>query len=173
MTEWPMRRAVAGDAPALAMVAAASFLETFAGLLPGADIVDHCRRKSSVEAFEAWLGDPDVQLTIAEHPHGAAPVGYAVVTPPDLPIASRAGDVELRRIYTLAIARGTGLGHRLMAAALADARARGGTRLLLGVFKGNARACAFYEREGFTVAGERQFRVGSGTYDDLIYGRAI
>jgi hypothetical protein len=110
MMEWRLRRATAADAPAVAMVAAASFLETFAGILPGEDIVAHCARNSSVTKFAGWAGDPASVVTLATHPAGDAPVGYAVLTTPDLPIAPHEGDIELRRIYALSITRGTGLG---------------------------------------------------------------
>ena len=98
------------------MIAAASFLETFAGILPGADIVAHCARNSSPEKFSGWAEDPASILTLAEHRQGFAPVGYTVLTTPDLPVAPTPGDIELRRIYALSITRGTGLGHNLMAA---------------------------------------------------------
>jgi ribosomal protein S18 acetylase RimI-like enzyme len=170
---WRLRRATAADAPAVSMVAAASFLETFAGILPGADIIAHCTRNSSVEKFAGWAGDPASVVSLATHPDGDAPVGYSVITTPDLPLPPQPGDVELRRIYALSITRGTGLGHRLMAQAINDARALGGKRLLLGVLGTNHVARAFYEREGFTLAGTRRFNVGSGWYDDVIYARAL
>ena len=173
MTIWRLRRADAGDAPALAMVAAASFLETFAGILKGPDIVAHCARKSSPAQFAAWAEDAGSAVTLAEHPDGAAPIGYTVLTAPDFPTTTTADDIELRRIYALSITRGTGLGHRLMAQAIEDAAALGGKRLLLGVLGTNYLARAFYEREGFTLAGTRRFNVGSGWYDDVIYARAL
>jgi GNAT superfamily N-acetyltransferase len=112
-------------------------------------------------------------VTIAEHASGAAPVGYSVLVPPDLPLELEAGDLELRRIYTLGITRGTGLGHALMARAIADARALAASRVLLGVYGGNARARAFYEREGFAVIGERRFLVGATWHDDVLYARSV
>ncbi|MCC2978937.1 GNAT family N-acetyltransferase [Sphingomonas sp. IC4-52] len=171
--DWRLRRAASADASAVAMVAAASFLETFAGILPGSDIVAHCARNSSPEKFAGWAGDPATVVTIAEHPVGEAPVGYSVLTSPDLPIDVLPGDIELRRIYTLSVARGTGLGHRLMALALADAAALGAKRVLLGVLGTNVRARTFYEREGFVLAGTRRFNVGAGWYDDVIYARDL
>jgi ribosomal protein S18 acetylase RimI-like enzyme len=170
---WRLRRATAADAPAAAMVAVASFLETFAGILPGEDIVAHCTRNSSTAKFAGWADDPASIVTLAEHPQGAAPVGYTLLTTPDLPIDVADGDVELRRIYALSLTRGTGLGNRLMAQAIADARALRAKRLLLGVLGTNQRARAFYEREGFTLAGERRFNVGAGWYDDVIYARDL
>jgi ribosomal protein S18 acetylase RimI-like enzyme len=171
--DWRLRRATAADAPAVAMVAAASFLETFAGILPGQDIVAHCTRNSSAAKFAGWADDPASVVTLAEHPEGAAPVGYTLLTTPDLPVAPLDGDLELRRIYALSITRGTGLGRRLMVQAIADTRALAKTRLLLGVLGTNRVARAFYEREGFTLVGERRFNVGAGWYDDVIYARAL
>ncbi len=170
---WQLRRASADDAGAVAMVAAASFLETFAGILGGTDIVAHCAKNSSPATFAAWADDPASVVTLAEHPHGAAPVGYTLLVPPDLPIETGPSDIELRRIYTLTLAQGTGLGAALMARAIDDARALGRQRLLLGVYGGNHRARAFYERQGFAVAGERRYLIGSTWHDDFLYARSI
>lgn len=170
---WRLRRAGAADADALAMVAAASFLETFAGVLAGPDIIRHCAANSAPAKFATWANDPASVVTLAEHPDGAAPVGYTVLTSPDLPIPPGPGDIELRRIYALSITRGTGLGAALMARAITDARALGMTRMLLGVLGRNHRARAFYERQSFTLVGERRFLVGETWYDDVVYGRDL
>ena len=170
---WRLRRAEPGDGPALSLVAAASFLETFAGIIAGSDMVRHCTLNSSPDKFETWIADAKSVATLAEHSDGAAPVGYTLLVPPDLPVPTDGHDIELRRIYALSLTRGTGLGHKLMARAIDDARAMGKRRMLLGVLGINAQARAFYEREGFTLAGERQFRVGDTVYDDVVYGRAL
>lgn len=171
--EWRLRRAVSGDAPALSLVAAATFLETFAGTISGPDMVRHCNVNSAPAKFDAWIGDPSSVATLAEHPDGAAPVGYTLLLPPDLPIETDERDIELRRIYALSLAHGTGLGHALMTRAIDDAKALGACRILLGVLGINLRARAFYEREGFELAGTRQFRVGDTVYDDVIYARPL
>ena len=103
-----------------------------------------------------------------------APLGYAVLCPPDFPAGmARESDIELRRIYTLGVAHGTGLGPALMDAAVAEARGRGHARLLLGVHPDNARARRFYERTGFVVIGERSFTVGESRFTDPIYGLTL
>ena len=173
MTMWRLRRASPADAPAVALVAGASFLGTFAGVLDGADIVAHVATNSSAAKFAAWSLSPDSVITVAEHPDGGAPVGYTLMTTPDFPIQTGDGDIELRRIYTLPLAQGTGLGTALMTRAIDDARAMGRGRLLLGVLGKNLRARAFYERHGFDVVGRRQYRVGSALCDDFIYARAL
>ena len=60
-----------------------------------------------------------------------------------------------------------------MDAAVEDARALGRTRLLLGTHEGNARAIAFYRRNGFSEVGTRTFQVGTQVCCDLIFGRAL
>lgn len=170
---WRLRRAGEGDAPAASLVAAASFLETFAGILSGRDIVAHVTNKSSIAAFARWIADPASVVTLAEHADGGAPVGYTVLTTPVDVGEPASGSIELRRIYTLSSARGTGLGAALMTRAIEDARALGHDRLVLGVLGTNARACAFYERQGFAIAGVRRFKVGDTWHDDRVYARAI
>ena len=173
MTSWRLRRAGPGDAPALALVAAATFLETYAGLIPVADMLAHCADKASPALFADWAARADHAVILAEQPRTGAPLGYAALTPPDLPVARGPGDVERRRIYALGLTHGRGLGHALMTHALDAARALGSGRVLLGVNGDNARAHAFYERQGFAVVGSRRFQVGAGSYDDRVYARDL
>jgi GNAT superfamily N-acetyltransferase len=168
-----MRRAGAGDSPALALVAAATFLDAFAGVLSGADIVAHCAANSSTAKFAQWLEDGVTIISIAEAANGAAPLGYTVLTVPDLPIDPLPGDVELKRIYTLSRVHGSGLGPALMARAIEDAQRAGHRRILLGVYGANSRARAFYERQRFVLAGTRRFLVGQTWHDDVVYARPI
>ena len=168
-----IRRALPGDADALALVGATTFLESFAGVLHGQGIIEHCRRAHAPSRYEAWLGDPTAALWLAEAAPGCAPVGYAVLASPDLPMADPAHDLELKRIYVLARYQGSGTGQRLLEHALAHARAAGASRLLLGVYAGNARAQAFYLRHGFAHLAERGFEVGGHSYRDNVMARAL
>ena len=170
---WSLRRASAADAPVLSLVAGASFLETFAGMLSATDIVAHLAAKSPPAVFAGWADDTASVVTVAEHPDGQAPVGYTVLTTPAEVGDTGPRDLELRRIYTLDLTRGTGLGAALMAQAIEDARGLGADRLLLGVFARNVRACAFYERQGFVVTEARRFKVGATWHDDLVYARPL
>ena len=164
-----IRPAGLGDAPRLALAAQASFLETFAGLLGGSDIVARCEEQLGVAAHERWLADPDARLWLAEMEEGGAPVGYALLARPDLPVATDEADLELKRIYLLSRFHGAGAGQALMEAAIAEAGRRGARRLLLGVYAGNRRARAFYVRQGFSQVGERRFQVGGNAYEDIIF----
>lgn len=168
------RLALAPDAPALSLVAGATFLETFAPIISGDDIVAHVAANNSVEKFAAWVADADSRVWIAELDDTRAPVGYALLTAPDLPaIPTSAEDIELKRIYILSRYHGGGLAGRMMNAAIAEAQAMGKRRLLLGVYAANDRAIAFYRKQGFAIVGERRFQVGAGLFEDKIMARAI
>ena len=170
--DWRLRRAGVADAAALSLVAGATFLEAFAGVLDGDDIVRHVARNNSAAAFERYRADGAI-ATIAEALAGGAPLGYTLLTTPDLPVAADDGDVELKRIYALCPTHGAGLGPALMERALLDARNAGRRRVLLGVYGGNRRAHRFYEKHGFATVGTRRFLVGATWHDDLIYARAL
>lgn len=171
--DWRLRRAGEADAAALSLVAGATFLETYFGILSGADIVQHCAEKNSAAAFARTLADDRAIVTLADHVPGGAPVGFTVLTKPNLPVPTAADDIELLRIYALAHTHGSGLGAALMERAMEDARALGRTRIFVGFYGGNDRARRFYEKHGFAFAGTRQFQVGTSLNDDLIYARPL
>jgi ribosomal protein S18 acetylase RimI-like enzyme len=157
------------DASALSLVAGATLLETFHAVVKAADMVAHVANKSSADVFAGWIGDPASAVFYSGADGTEAPLGYAVLTTPEFPIATDASDIELRRIYTLAATHGSGLGGALMQAVLDEARARERKRVLLGVHPENSRARSFYERTGFRVIGERAFIVGTMRFVDPIY----
>jgi diamine N-acetyltransferase len=164
-----VRAANAGDAQRFALLGRATFLETYAHLLPVADILAHADHQHAAHVYATWLADPKSQLWLAEHLPGAAPVGYVVQTTPDLPtIELQATDIELRRIYLLHRFQGCGVGAQLLEAAKLGASALGAKRILLGVYSRNERALGFYARSGFTQIGTRQFQVGTNVYFDYI-----
>lgn len=185
-----LRRAVVDDAPALALVGAATFLEAFTWMLPGADIIAHCAKNHSTEAYGSSLAKPDTRITLAETVASGAPVGYAMLAAPDLPSFDlKAGDIELKRIYLLSRFRsrraapvldaagvpidGLSAGQALMNAAIAEAQSMGCRRLLLGTNADNQRAISFYRRNQFADAGTRTFQVGSQCCCDLIMARPL
>ncbi len=162
---WQLRRATADDAEALALIGAATFLESYAGHLPGRDIVDHCRTRHAAALYAEWAERDDHALWLVEA-EGGAPVGYQVVAPAEYIPDARPGDLELKRIYLLRSLHGIGAARTLMDEGIAWAKARGARRLLVALWEGNGRAMAFYRRVGFEPIGERPFTVGGTTYTD-------
>jgi diamine N-acetyltransferase len=164
-----LRQAGIEDAEALAVVGAATFLDTFAGLLSGDAIVAQCSRAHAASAYAMLLAQ-GARAWLAEATDGEAPIGYALVTEPDLPGAS-AADIELKRIYSLSRFHGQGIGSALLTAAIRAAAGR--DRLVLGVYRGNARALAFYRKQGFEQIATRRFDVGGTLYDDVVLARPL
>lgn len=168
-----LRRATADDAAMLSVVGTATFLEAYTWALPGEDIVEFCMKNHTVASYAKYLAKPDTRITLAVTGQDA-PVGYAMLCEADLKgFEVRAGDIELKRIYLFSRYRSGRNGQRLMDAALADARELGRTRMLLGTNAGNARAIAFYLRNGFSEVGTRTFVVGAQHCCDVIFGRDL
>jgi ribosomal protein S18 acetylase RimI-like enzyme len=137
-------------------------------------ILEHCAGPHSAETYARWLADPDTRVWIVETEVGGAPVGYLVLSAPDVPVPDpRPDDVEIKRIYLLSRFHGGGLGARLMMGALEAARAAGKRRALLGVYARNDRAIGFYARHGFGQVGVRTFQVGRRLYDDVVLACAL
>jgi GNAT superfamily N-acetyltransferase len=186
-----LRSATLADAPALALCGAATFLEAFTWMIPGADIIAHCAKHHTVAAYEDYLRKPDTRITLAlagPGPEPAAPVGFAMLCAPELPsIETFPTDIELKRIYlfsrfrTAPVVAASNIpvtpnlrpAHALLESAVADARAIGRKRLLLGTKDDNQRAIAFYRRNHFTEVGTRTFQVGGQLYSDLIFAKEL
>ena len=165
---YSIRQAVIADAPALSLVGGATFLETYTTILPGHDMLAHCAVNHSAEKYRTFLSDPSFVVWIAEAPLGA-PVGYLLLGPASLPVEGPVpGDLEVFRIYVLAPYHKAGVGHRLMGLAIDAARAQGAGRLVLGMHNENARALAFYRRQGFEVIAARSFVVGGTVCCDSV-----
>jgi ribosomal protein S18 acetylase RimI-like enzyme len=168
-----IRQAHPGDEHALALVGRATFLETYAHMIPGMDMVAHCTTKHSAETYAAWLSDPAVTIWLAET-SVQSPVGYLALTKATLPNEfPHPEDLEIQRIYVLSRFQRTGMGFALMNLAVAKAVSRGANRLVLGVHKDNARALAFYQRQGFTIIDDRKFPVGTSIFCDHVLARPL
>ena len=167
---WRIRLAGQDDADALALIGAATFLESFAGILDGTALQQHCQTRHAAATYAAYLAK-GAQAWLVEVEPGHAPVGYALLTEPELD-AAREGDIELKRIYLLSRFQGVGMAQTLMDT-VQQAAAQGHTRLLLGVKDDNHRALSFYRRQGFARIGKRQFDVGGMLYQDLVLARPL
>jgi len=137
------------------------------------DMLAFARNGHSEVDYAGFAGDRAGAAWIVELPETRVPVGYAVLTPPDLPLETRANDIELRRIYTLSKFHGGGLGRALIGHVSDHARERGFNRLLIGVNAENDPAIGFYRRMGAEQVGTRRFQVGEALFDDLILGIAL
>jgi len=164
-----LRLCTSEDAQTLALIGAATLLESFAGFVPGHALLGHCDRYHHASVYLGYLAKPETRIWLAEVEPGAAPVGYAMLTIPDFPEGlAQPGDLELRRIYLFSRFHGSGTARSLMELAIASAREQQAKRLLLGVHPENRRALAFYAKNGFEKIGVRTFQVGSTFFEDPV-----
>jgi ribosomal protein S18 acetylase RimI-like enzyme len=156
------------------MVGAGTFLESFAEVLPGPDLVLHCQREHTPARYREMLASPTARAWLVELRPGGAPVGYTFLDRAKLPLEDLAPtDFEIKRVYVFGQYQGGGLGRRLVERSREDALELGATRLLLGVYAQNHAAIGFYKRMGFRTCGHRRFQVGLLTCDDLIMGMEV
>jgi len=166
-TSIAIREAGTDDAARLSLVANATFLETFAGLIDGEALVAHCACHHEPAHLRARL-DAGARAWLAEL--DGAPVGYALLVEPELE-AAQPGDIELKKIYLLSRFHGGDTAARLLASTIDGAA--GHSRLLLGVKDDNHRAIGFYRKHGFGQIATRRFDVGGTLYDDVVLARDL
>lgn len=76
--------------------------------------------------------------------------------------------LEVERIYILKDFQGKGLGRQLLDFALATAKAKGKSRLWLGVWEHNPSAIQFYTHYGMEAFGEHIFQLGTEAQKDIL-----
>lgn len=85
---------------------------------------------------------------------GDVVVGYAEYVNPARPPSTYHGAAEVAALYVVKQYQGCGIGRRLFEEAMAATGVP--NRIVVWMFRGNARACAFYEHMGFHLTGRTQ-----------------
>lgn len=165
-----LRDATPADAAAIDAVFRDSFQATFAHLYAAEDLASFLAR-FTVAGWAAELADPDFAFRVIADAEGIA--GYCKLGPISLPAAPHGPAIELRQLYLLDRAKGSGTAQALMDWALATARARGASELWLSVYVDNHRARRFYARYGFEDQGPYAFMVGNHADEDRLMRLAL
>lgn len=171
-----VRAATESDVPALSALATRTFVETFVDELgvpyPQDDLAHHLEKSYGVAATRALIEDPTLFLRVAEREPEGALVGYVLAGSCGLPHAEAdATQGELRRLYVAHEAHGGGIGGALLREALVWLERTFGDPIWLGVWSGNHRAQAIYQRYGFHKVGEYDYPVGQWLDREHIYRR--
>lgn len=173
-----IRPAVAGDAAALAAVAAATFPLACPPHTTEEAKAAFIATVLSEQRFAEYLSDASRRLLIAEDEAGVA-VGYTMVNLGDPADADVRGclrihpTAELSKCYVLPGHHGEGVASRLMAESLRAGAEAGAGGMWLGVNEENARAQRFYGKHGFERVGAKHFLVGDRYEDDWVMERAL
>jgi len=155
-------------AESLARLAARLFVQTFGAENTPDNMRLYLASAFSPEAQRAELSDPDRAIWIAVGETGDA-IGYAMLRRGTrAPGITGERPAEVQRIYADLAWHGRGVGHALMSACIAQARAWQCDELWLGVWERNPRAIAFYSKAGFHAVGRQTFMLGRDVQHDLV-----
>jgi ribosomal protein S18 acetylase RimI-like enzyme len=163
VTEITVRRAVVGDAAAIAGVHVRAWQVGYRGIVPDAVMAAQSVSERTGQ-WEGWLtggfGGGESKTLVAQL--GAPIVGFATVVAP-----SPDGDLgphtcELAALYIDPGSWRQGVGRTLLDAAMELGQAGGSAEMSLWVLTQNAAARAFYEAVGFAADGARHTHERSG-----------
>lgn len=148
-TDYTIRQATAEDIPATLAMKLTAWRETYAGQRPASFFeLEESRREVQIDWWTRGLA-AGAELWIATDLDGRI-VGCSGGAPVLDEDAATGAAAELQMLYVLAEAHGTGLGARLMHAAI------GYLPAALWVLEHNPRAQAFYRKHGFDFDGTRE-----------------
>jgi ribosomal protein S18 acetylase RimI-like enzyme len=165
-----IRRATTDDAARLAVLAEATFTDTFAADNTPDDMALYLARTFGEAMQRAELSDSRNVAFFAERAGDL--VGYAMLREGPAPDSVAAPDAtEIVRLYAVKQFIGAGVGAALMQRCLDHAAARGRGTIWLGVWEHNTRAIAFYIRWGFTDVGTLPFTLGHDRQTDRVMTR--
>jgi len=167
-----LRRVDVGFAHCLVELWATTFEQAYAGVHSAENIRAYCAANYTVESAETQLSDPKVICTVAFADR--TPHGFYLVKHHDCPVPLDGGGSELKQIYLLAGAYGTGVGERLLDDAIQCIRDTGRTWIWLSVSDLNHRARSFYRKQAFKPLGAGPvFEVGFDRLTSTVMGRRV
>lgn len=164
-----IRAGLAEDANRLAVLANQVWLHTYATDGITDDIARYVLSELTPEKYAASLNEPATHLLVAEH--GESLVGFATIKFGVQCPTGGSSTAELQTLYVQEHFIGRGVGKSLLHAAEAKARERSDAALWLTVNARNARALAFYARQGYAKVGTAYFVLGAGRHENDVLTR--
>lgn len=169
-----IRPARAEDLADLADLAARAFRDAFGAENEEHDMEEYLSTSMSVKTLEKDFADEKNIFRVACSHQAGNLVGYAKLRDKsDYSATDGNSAIEIERIYADSSMIGTGIGKALMTECLSLAKSLGRDVIWLGVWDQNDRAIKFYERWGFSIVGEREFKLGSDIQNDLIMRKEL
>lgn len=160
-------RATERELASISRLAAVIWPVCYAGIISTAQMDYMLGRMYSPDTLRDEVRNRGVRfelLTVAGEPTGFA--SHSLTSDPTV--------AKLHKLYVLPQTHGSGLGWRLLLHCEAACHARGARRLILTVNKQNARAIAFYQRNGFTSVEAVVTDIGGGfVMDDYIMAKEL
>lgn len=157
-----LRLATPQDIDALADLGRRAFIAKFGHLYSAENLALFLDSTHVPVKVAQELANPDMTIAVIEGDDGALAAFCKVLRTSSMPKLSDAtAPFELKQLYTDPDRLSRGLGGRLMAWALDQARAAGADELQLSVYADNPDAHRFYARYGLTKLADITFQVGN------------
>jgi len=167
-----LRRVDRGFARQLAKLWAVTFQDAYEEVHSTENIRAYCEANYSVDAAENLLSDPSVHCAVAFGDRSA--LGFHLVKHHGCPLPLIGESSELKQLYVVARAYGSGVGQALFEDAVRSVQRAGGSWIWLSVSDLNYRARAFYRKLSFEPLGKGPiFEVGSDRPTSTIMARKI
>lgn len=151
----------------LSQLAVQTFRESHGHSAPPADIDSYAARKYTPEVLAAELADTRNIYHLIYHED--QPAGFSkIILDAPCETSETPHLTKLERLYLLRAYYQTGLGKELFAYLVDLSRQQGQQGMWLYVWQQNARALAFYTRQGFQIIGQHDFPI-SATHSNPNY----
>jgi diamine N-acetyltransferase len=145
-----------------------TFIETFASVNTEDNMQSYLSENFAEGKLSEEINDPDADFYIARNDDGKT-IGYLKLNFNAAQTELKEKDgVEIERIYTLKEYHGKKIGQQLLEKAFTLAREKSAEYIWLGVWQKNARAIAFYTKNGFVPFDTHSFRLGNDVQTDIM-----
>jgi len=156
-----VRPAQRDDLDGISRVATETWVATYTGIIPDADIQAFLQSNYNPARLEQSMATLGGGMLVAQDANKV--VGFAMIS------GDQDGNAQLWSIYVLPGWHGRGVGKHLWDAAIVHAGSLPYSRLVLWVLESNTVARRFYERQGAVLVEQRDFPIGDVRVSEVRY----
>lgn len=171
MSKISFGKAKLSDSLRISVLLKTVYIQTYAVNGITFEFANFITKRFSTQKIENTIQENPSQLIIAyqnENPIGVAEILYDSTCP-----IRNISIPELSKLYVLERFYGKGIGFGLLNEAEKEVRKNRHAEFNLEVYINNARAIAFYERQGYTSIGNVDFPMESNTYENLVMNKKL
>lgn len=160
------RDAIAADAIKLSILYKQVYIQTYGVNGVSDEFANFIVNQFAVEKLTQTILEHPGHIIVAAYNNnlvGVAEIEYAKQCPVGNIVAP-----ELNKLYILEWFCGMGIGHALMELAEKAVVAKGEKQMWVWVLESNARALAFYEKQGYRCIGDASFQMEVNKYENKV-----
>jgi len=162
-----LRMAQASDASSIAAISIEVWIGTYLKRGVNAVFADYALGEFTVAKTRALIADPKQFIVVSQRVEGID--GFIRLTQDSPAPVSGCSDVEISTFYVQPRHHGTGIGQKLLGAAVAQCAKMGTASVWLSTNAENDPAIGFYLANGFEQVGETHFRIADKAYLNNVY----